>query len=189
MNNFEKIKINNNDLLQFKIIILLISESSKNIKSTINNTALSFSNEYKNDLKVKNALCDYSKVSIEYIHMKLYVVSIYNIFEQYIKLIFNIKDIKNFYNEKNYYLYNDNFYYEIVNQCRLLNNSIKHGTISKELDKKYINSFSKEKNNTILDTSLNIEIEHIEEFCVGVINFVEELINYYKDIGMCEEIS
>ena len=186
---FEKIIIDNNDLLQFNLIILLINESLKNMRNMINNTAINFSNEYKKNTIVRNALCNYSKAEVEYMYMKISVVSIYNTFEQYIKKLFNINDIQEFYKEKQYYCAKDNTYYKIVNQCRLLNNSIKHGNIANQLKRKYINSFSNEKDNTIFDNSLNIEIEHIEEFCSGVIHFVEELIDYYKDMGMYEEKS
>ena len=185
---FEKIIIDNNDLYQFKITMLLINESSKSIKDTIKNASSDFSNRYKN-LEVRKVLCDYAELTVEYMHMQSYVVSIYSTFEQYVKMLFNIKNIKKFYEENLYYSFKDNSYYEIINQCRLLNNAIKHGTMTKELDKKYINKFSATKNNTVLDNSLNIELEHIGEFCYGVIKGVEELINHYKDMGMYEEKS
>lgn len=183
----------------FLLTELLICKSSKNItepKETAEDMANNFCQFYKFDTKSKEykVMYNFAKESTEYMNKLSAIMCMYSTFEQYLKVSLNPNNNEKLLEEKiekvcEKYEYNmkENTYYDIYNKYRMINNSIKHGNPKRQLFQEYPELENKEcdinKYGTILDSSLNITDEDVEECCFGLCKFVLEMYNYFEDFG------
>lgn len=192
------IKFSKNDLFNYYLTMLLIKDFYKNL-SIQDETSLPILDEFKNyankqdtNDKLNVAIWDFAKLSVEYLQVQSAITIMYHLFEQFIKVFFCIDTNKDYFVEANEitqeYNYNlkDNTYFKTVDKYRLLNNCIKHGGI-KNLEKQYpelINTnCDANKYGTILDNSLNIVKDNIDECCKSLCQFVSEMYTYFEDMG------
>lgn len=196
----KKIKFSNKNLYNYYLTMLLINNSSKNY--TLSESCEEFLERFKHFYNVDESsevyvrMFEYSKLSIEYYQRQSAIAMMFHLFEQFIKVFFNISTDKDYFSEANKivkkydYKFEDNTYYEVFNKYRLLNNAIKHGGI-KKLEKLYpelINiDCDANKYGTILDNSLNIDDSIIDECCVSLCEFISEMYAYFYDNEYIEE--
>lgn len=181
----------------FRLTLLLLHDTYINNNAFVDNKVNEFIKKYnkfsKNSKeKINPNLIEYVKMSITYSLFETGIIQMYHLFEQFIKIYFNInlaedcfKNAKEIAKKYDYNLMN-NSYFELVNKYRLLNNAIKHGGIE-ELKKEHcylINqTYDDNDYGTILDNKLNITIDEIDECCNCLYNFVEEMNTYFEDMG------
>jgi len=147
-------------------------------------------NEFSNnsDDEYSNAIKNFYIKTVLYSLYESSITQMYHLFEQYIKMNFNIsiedrtidyKMIKADYG----YDYKENCYYDLVNKYRIINNAIKHGGI-KELSNKYPELTRNDINDcgTIMDDIIILTSENVDECYTCLYNFVIELDSYFKDI-------
>ena len=75
---------------------------------------------------------------------------------------------------------------KIIDKYRMLNNAIKHGSISDNIKKLYPELIDKNYNSkdvTILDGILNITEDEIIECFTGFVSFIDEMYEYFEIMG------
>lgn len=197
-----KINFDEEDLYNYYLTMLLINNLSKNQESITDKLNKPFLNRFKQYIKTKDntelydKMYDYAKLSVDYLRLQSAITMMYHLFEQFIKVFFNIDANKNYFDEaskiiKKYnYSFKDNSYFEIVNKYRLLNNAIKHGGIEdleNECPEFINNNCEPNKYGTMLDNSLNISNDNIDECCKGLCDFIDEMYSFFKDMGYIDE--
>lgn len=102
--------------------------------------------------------------------------------EKYKKSNFYLKDINRFYTEDYNYDFENNNYYKIVDELRLIENVIKHGggksaNELKQINPKYFIKLDSgyPYDDTIINDNLNIEDNDLERFYKGISNFINEM--------------
>ena len=186
-----------NQLLNYKLNLILIhdtySENDQFIYNKANVFVEKFNNYTKNKSKrISTSNYKFAEMIVSYSLLQSAITQMYHLFDQYIRLIFNIdysvQDFKNVIKEIKKYNYNvkENTYFDLVNKYRLLNNAIKHGGID-ELEKEYPTFINNDIYNnelgTILDNKLNINNDDVDECCSCLFKYVEEMTNYLENIG------
>lgn len=193
--------ISRDKIVEFRLTLLLLHDTYINNNDFVNNKVTEFIEKYNKfnkscDESINSNLIEYTKMSIEYSLFETGITQMYHLFEQFIKIYFNINLSEDCFNNakkiaKNYdYNFTNNSYFELVNKYRLLNNSIKHGGIE-ELRKEHCYLINQAYDNndygTILDNILNITINEIDECCNCLYNFVEEMNAYFEDMGYIDD--
>ena len=196
-----KIQVSKDKLDGFRLNLLLIHDTFTNNREMVNKKADKFIekyNQYNKQNSINNIiysnLSSYAKMSISYSLLETGITQMYHLFEQFVKIYFNIdlekdyKETKKLANTYNYDL-KQNEYFELVDKYRLINNSIKHGGIE-DLRKKYPNLINDTYNDndygTILDDKLNITESELDECCRCLYKFVDEMNTYFEDMGYIE---
>lgn len=193
--------ISKDKLDSYRLNLLLIHDTYTCNNDLINNKASEFLKKYQeynkmDDKKINSALINYAKMTISYSLLEIGITQMYHLFEQFIKIYFNI-DLENDYFNKavkqsKKYNYNleENEYFELVDKYRLLNNAIKHGGIE-NLREKYSNLINDTHNDndygTILDDKLNITENELDECCSCLYKYIDEMNAYFEDMGYIEE--
>ena len=195
------IYVSKDKLDSYRLNLLLIHDIYTNNEEMINRKVNAFLKKYNdynklnNDKNIDSNLGKYLKISISYSLFETGITQMYHLFEQFLKIYFNInleKDFKNTSKIANRYDYDltKNEYYELVDKYRLLNNAIKHGGISK-LENAYFSLINQNDNNddygTIMDDKLNITENELNECCVCLYKFVDEMNAFFQDMGFVEE--
>ena len=195
------IYVSKDKLDSYRLNLLLIHDTYTNNEEMINRKVNAFLKKYNdynklnNDKNIDSNLGEYLKISISYSLFETGITQMYHLFEQFLKIYFNInleKDFKNTSKIANRYDYDltKNEYYELVDKYRLLNNAIKHGGIYK-LENAYFSLINQNDNNddygTIMDDKLNITENELNECCVCLYKFVDEMNAFFQDMGFVEE--
>lgn len=185
----------------YRLSLLLIHDTYTNNDEIISKKVDEFMEKYNQYNKQKDInksvnfnISNYAKMSISYSLLETGITQMYHLFEQFVKIYFNIdlekdyKETKKLANTYNYDL-KQNEYFELVDKFRLINNSIKHGGIE-DLRKKYPNLINDTYNDndygTILDDKLNITESELDECCRCLYKFVDEMNTYFEDMGYIE---
>lgn len=188
--------ISKDKLEGYRLNLLLIHNTYTNNDEIIIKKVDKFMEKYnqynKTNTNDNKALNNYTEMAISYSLFQSGILQMYHLFEQFLKMYFNV-ELKGDYKETvriaNKYDYNikKNEYYELINKYRLLNNAIKHGGIER-LEDKYPSLVNKEdisnEYGTILDDKLNITENELDECCLCLYNFVEEMNTYFEDFDM-----
>lgn len=190
-------KLLNDQLLNYKLNLMLIHDTYSKNDQFINNKANLFVEKYNDYTKNKNKKISsinhiYAEMVVSYSLLQSAITQMYHLFDQYIRLLFNIdysiQDFKTVIKEIKKYNYNikENTYFDLVNKYRLLNNAIKHGGLE-ELGKEYPNFINNDNDSnelgTILDNKLNINSDDVDECCSCLFKYVEEMTNYLENTG------
>ncbi len=177
----------------FKLTELMLGELYRNRNIVTEKSATNFAEihsksigcNYKSD--IFQAVYNYAKLDTEYMFTLSIISIMYHTFEQLLSKILNPPPCKNkgLFQKcdlvlKEYgYNYKENSHYDIVEKYRLLTNSIKHGKI-KQLKNKYPELINDDAvDGTILDNALNITNVEVDECLSGLIEYVEELYDYF----------
>lgn len=146
--------------------------------------------------------------NIKYRYLCMNIVTLYQMLEQFFSSIikmrismsmdkelkdkykssnFYLRDIKKFYKEDYNYDFENNKYYKIIDELRLVENVIKHGEGRSEKELKQINSkyftklhLSYPYNDTIINDNLNINDKDFEKFYKAIKNFINEMPKHFK---------
>ena len=184
----------------YRINLILIHDTYVNNEKFLCKKANSFTKKYNNYSKNNNdkltqCINDYATRTMSYSLLEAGIMQMYHLFEQFIKMYFNL-DVEEKYDfvkkAANKYEYNlkKNEYFYLMNKYRLLNNAIKHGGLDK-LEKEFpelINvDASDNEYGTILDDKLNITEENLDECCVCLYEYVEEMNYYFENMNFSEE--
>lgn len=141
--------------------------------------------------------------NMKYRYLCMNIVTIYQMLEQFLSSIiknrislsmdrkmktkyeksnFYISDIKSFYKDEFNYNLENNKYYDLINELRLLENVIKHGEGNSAEQLKNINNkyFSKKGNSypyndTIIHDNLEVNDKDFERFYNAIKNFINEM--------------
>jgi len=153
---------------------------------------------FKRYLSIKN---------IKYRYLCMNIVTLYQMIEQFFKSIikirismsmdkklkekykktnFYLKDINRFYQEDYNYDFENNNYYKIIDELRLIENVIKHGEGKsanklKQINPKYFIKIhsSYPYDDTIINDNLNINDNDFEKFYKGISNFINEMPKHF----------
>lgn len=193
--------ISRDKLDDYRLNLLLIHDTYTNNKEFIDKKVDTFLNKInkhnglKSKVKISNSNLDnYTRMSISYSLFETGITQMYHLFEQFLKMYFNVdleKDYKNVIKIANQYDYNltENEYHKLMNKYRLLNNAIKHGGII-NLEKEYPSLVNQTYNDndygTILDNKLYITEVELDECCSCLYSFVDEMNTYFEDMGYIE---
>lgn len=193
--------ISRDKLDDYRLNLLLIHDTYTNNKEFIDKKVDTFLNKInkhnglKSKVKISNSNLDnYTRMSISYSLFETGITQMYHLFEQFLKMYFNVdleKDYKKVIKIANQYDYNltENEYHKLMNKYRLLNNAIKHGGII-NLEKEYPSLVNQTYNDndygTILDNKLNITEVELDECCSCLYSFVDEMNTYFEDMGYIE---
>lgn len=193
--------ISRDKLDDYRLNLLLIHDTYTNNKEFIDKKVDIFLNKFNNynglksKVKISNSNLDnYARMSISYSLFETGITQMYHLFEQFLKMYFNVdleKDYKNVIKIANQYDYNltENEYHKLMNKYRLLNNAIKHGGII-NLEKEYPSLVNQTYNDndygTILDNKLYITEVELDECCSCLYSFVDEMNTYFEDMGYIE---
>ncbi len=154
-----------------------------------------YNNQKENNKSVNSNISNYTKMAISYSLLGAGITNMYHLFEQFLKIYFNIELEEDYFSQakkqcKKYgYDLEKNEYTKLVNKYRLLNNAIKHGGIE-DLKKEHLslinNTYDDNEYGTILDNKLNITENELDECCSVLYKFVEEMNDYFVDMGYME---
>lgn len=185
----------------YRLSLLLIHNIYTNNDEIISKKVDKFMEKYNQYNKQKDInksvnfnISNYAKMSISYGLLETGITQMYHLFEQFVKIYFNVdleKDYKETNKIANTYNYDlkQNEYFELVDKYRLINNSIKHGGIE-NLREKYSNlindTYDDNDYGTILDDKLNITENELDECCSCLYKFVEEMNTYFEELGYVE---
>ena len=185
-------KDNDENLGLFLTTILLINKTYNYKEKLCDDVAKEFENNFKDFYKIndsKEVAYNLAKTTVDYYMDTSAIMSTYHAFEQYIKIEYGVKTkgresllgnlktlCKNSYN----YDINKNKYLKDVKKYNLIVNSLKHGKI-KDLKEKHPEIINDDDPSTLLNNSINITKDLIDNFTVNLINFVEEINNNIKE--------
>lgn len=184
------------------LTMIMTVELYKNREQSISSSANKMSKKMTDFYNIiDNKLLDKStfelaKISTEYAIVTSIITNLFHTFEQYIKLEYKLnsggKD--SFMKKLEYkcmkydYDTKENTYYDSVEKFRKLNNSIKHGKIKSDFKNEFPNFINTDDDlGTLLDNSLNITENDIEECFASLFGFISEMYTYFEDMGYIEE--
>lgn len=145
----KQIKFTKDKLELFLLTQILICKSynDKNaLEETSDNISKDFCDFYKFDTHNNEykKMYNFAKNNIEYMNKLSAITSMYSTFEQFMKVSLKLSNVNGTLEQKienickDYdYDVKENSYYEIFDKYRMINNSIKHGNICHELQRKY----------------------------------------------------
>lgn len=192
--------VSKDKLDSYYVNLKLIHDTYVNNEQSINKKADSFTKKYNNysknnSVSLTKAINEYAIRTISYSLLEAGITQMYHLFEQFVKIYFNL-DVEEMYDSakktaKKYdYDLEKNEYFDLMSKYRLLNNAIKHGSLN-NLKKEYpelINGDTSDNEyGTILDDKLNITEKNIDECYVCLCEYVKEMNCYFEDMNFGEE--
>ena len=191
--------VSKDKLDNYRVDLMLIHDTYVNNERFISKKANSFTKKYNdysknNNDKLTQCINDYATRTISYSLLESGITQMYHLFEQFVKMYFNL-DVQEEYGfvkttaKKYDYDLEENEYFDLMNKYRLLNNAIKHGgldNLKKEYPELINGDTSDNEYGTILDDKLNITEENLDECCVCLYKYVEKMNCYFEDMNFSE---
>lgn len=192
--------VSKDKLDSYYVNLKLIHDTYVNNEQSINKKADSFTKKYNNysknnSVRLTKTINEYAIRTISYSLLEAGITQMYHLFEQFVKIYFNL-DVEGMYDSvkktaKKYdYDLKKNEYFDLMSKYRLLNNAIKHGSLNnlkKEYSELINGDTSDNEYGTILDDKLNITEENIDECYVCLCEYVKEMNCYFEDMNFSEE--